>query len=132
MGDVTGTAIIEYGEWTGGLVGYNLGAITNCWATATVVSEGDNVGGLVGENLTEGIITESYSSGDVTAGDYTGGLVGSNMAKSRLAIPYTVSGDRDVGLRATATMKLSPAVIGIKIRQVKAHQPAAQARPQWK
>jgi uncharacterized repeat protein (TIGR02543 family) len=98
MGDVTGTAIIEYGEWTGGLVGYNLGAITNCWATATVVSEGDNVGGLVGENLTEGIITESYSSGDVTAGDYTGGLVGSNSGEITACYSIcTVSGDRDVG-----------------------------------
>jgi uncharacterized repeat protein (TIGR02543 family) len=80
-GDVTSTDKIEYGQWTGGLVGYNSGAITDCWASATVVSEGTDAGGLIGENLEAGIITESFSAGSVTAGSYTGGLVGTNSGE---------------------------------------------------
>jgi len=98
MGDVTGTKKIEYGDWTGGLVGYNRGAITNCWADATVVSEGDSVGGLVGESLTEGIITGSCSAGTVTANDYTGGLTGSNSGEITACYSLcTVNGGLDVG-----------------------------------
>ena len=97
-GAVTGTYEVEYGDWTGGLVGYNYGTITRCWAGATVVSAGDIVGGLVGENLTEGIITESYSAGDVTADDYTGGLVGSNSGEITACYSIcTVNGDSNVG-----------------------------------
>ena len=97
-GAVTGTKKIEYGDWIGGLVGYNLGAITNCWADATVVSEGDNVGGLVGESLTAGIITRSCSAGTVTADDYIGGLTGANSGEITECYSLCmVKGDLDVG-----------------------------------
>jgi uncharacterized repeat protein (TIGR02543 family) len=97
-GTVTGTDLVEYGEWTGGLVGYNnLGTISNCWTDVTVVSEGDSIGGLVGENY-EGTIRESFSSGTITSYDYTGGLVGSN--NDEIISCYstcTVIGDEYVG-----------------------------------
>ena len=97
-GAVTGADEIEYGDWTGGLVGYNYGMITRCWVDATVVSKGDNAGGLVGESLTGGIITESCSAGTVTAGDYIGGLVGANSGEITACLSIcTVNGDSDVG-----------------------------------
>jgi len=98
-GCVTGTDTIEYGEWTGGLAGYNLGTITGCWANATVVSEDNFIGGLVGEN-NKGTITESYSCGAVTGVNSVGGLVGNNSDEGIITACYstgTVNGDREVG-----------------------------------
>jgi len=63
--------------WTGGLAGLNAGAITSCYATGPVTCE-SGVGGLVGENRTEGTITYSYATGAVSGDYYVGGLVGSN------------------------------------------------------
>ena len=98
VGTVTGTDLVEYGEWTGGLVGYNnLGTIINCWTDVTVVSEYHSIGGLVGENF-EGTIRESFSKGTITGYDYTGGLVGSN--NDEIISCYstcTVNGDDQVG-----------------------------------
>ncbi|HBN86315.1 MAG TPA: hypothetical protein DDZ89_21025, partial [Clostridiales bacterium] len=97
-GTVTGTDVIEYGEWTGGLVGYNNGSITNCQADVTVVSVYRTIGGLVGENLEDGIITGSSSTGSVTAGNYTGGLIGCNSGEiTRCHSSSTVNGDSNVG-----------------------------------
>jgi hypothetical protein len=98
VGTVTGVAIVEYGQWTGGLVGYNnLGTISNCWTDVTVVSGYHSIGGLVGENF-EGTIRESFSKGTITGYDYTGGLVGSN--NDEIISCYstcTVNGDDQVG-----------------------------------
>jgi uncharacterized repeat protein (TIGR01451 family) len=58
----------------GGLVGYNYGPITNSYSSGSV-SGSSRVGGLVGfVNL--GTITNSYSSGSVSGDSYVGGLVG--------------------------------------------------------
>lgn len=71
----------------GGLVGLNIGTITNCYATGDVSSSTiDNsslVGGLVGFNYFNAAITNCYATGDVSSssssGDSdTGGLVGWN------------------------------------------------------
>ena len=51
-----------------------LRAITNCFATGNVSSDGWNNGGLVG--MTNGTITASFASGSVTSGKNAGGLVG--------------------------------------------------------
>jgi prepilin-type N-terminal cleavage/methylation domain-containing protein len=69
--DVTGNSRI------GGLVGYNNGTITNCYATGSVSGNKDRIGGLVGWN-NGGTLTNCYATGEVRGGDYTGGLVGSN------------------------------------------------------
>jgi hypothetical protein len=58
---------------TGGLVGYNWGTVTNSYADGTV-SGSYHTGGLVGLNF--GAITNSYAAGSVTGSSYTGGLVG--------------------------------------------------------
>ncbi len=64
--------------YTGGLVGYNSGTITRCSYQGDVASSGYRLGGLVGYNP-NGSIADSHSSGSVTqtgTGHYTGGLIG--------------------------------------------------------
>ncbi|GAP69009.1 the GLUG motif [Bacteroidales bacterium 6E] len=58
----------------GGLVGFNLGDVSNCYSTGTVVASNVEVGGLVGQN--KGSITYCYSEADVTGYWLVGGLVG--------------------------------------------------------
>jgi trimeric autotransporter adhesin len=67
----------------GGLVGDNLGAITNAYATGEVtgifdLGGGDYVGGLVGYNDAGGTITDTYATGAVSGSNYVGGLVASS------------------------------------------------------
>ncbi len=66
----------DYGSGIGGLVGYNGGAISNCYSTG-FVNGSSGVGGLVGENY-YGAISNCYSTGDVNGVGDVGGLVGNN------------------------------------------------------
>lgn len=59
----------------GGLVGSNLGNITNSFSTGAIKSS-RYFGGLAGENI--GTITSSYSTVSLTGVSYFGGLVGEN------------------------------------------------------
>ena len=61
------------GEYTGGLVGYNVGSVTASYASGAVTG-GDRIGGLVGRN--DGTINASFATGRVTGGRYLNGLVG--------------------------------------------------------
>ena len=65
---------------TGGLVGRNSGAISNCCVTGTgaVTGVADGIGGLVGDN-SDGVISNCYATGDVTGDNNIGGLVGRNV-----------------------------------------------------
>ena len=65
------------GAYVGGLVGWNNGTISDCYATG-VVTGGDDVGGLVGFNW-HGTISNCYATGAVTGGNNLGGLVGENV-----------------------------------------------------
>ena len=67
-GDVNG-----YGDYAGGLIGYNEGNVINSYASGNVRSF-YFVGGLVGEN--SGDIKNTYSTGMVWGNEHTGGLVG--------------------------------------------------------
>jgi len=67
--------IIGSGSSIGGLVGYSLGIVTQCYSTGAV-SGGDSVGGLVGHS--EGDVANCYSSGAVMGRYEVGGLVGAN------------------------------------------------------
>ncbi len=60
---------------SGGLVGYNSGFISNCFALGSVVG-GMNTGGLVGYNT--GRVQNSYNGSTVKSTDYMGGLIGVN------------------------------------------------------
>jgi hypothetical protein len=64
------------GGGIGGLVGLNRGLINESYSTAEV----NGHGGLVGSNLSSGIISNSYATGNVSSGSNLtmGGLVGSN------------------------------------------------------
>ena len=70
------------GTFIGGLVGANVGSITNSYAMGSV--EGNNeVGGLVGSNSLS--ITKSYATVSVSGNDRVGGLVGINFLVCRMA-----------------------------------------------
>jgi hypothetical protein len=75
---------------TGGLAGINQGIITNSYSTGNVIGGGD-VGGLVGYNLQQsGTITDSYSTANVV-GSYSnvGGLIGMNNWGGIIRNSYT-------------------------------------------
>ncbi len=63
-------------EDVGGLVGYNGGNLTQCYATGNV-NGSYNVGILVGFDI-GGNITQCYATGNVTGSSSVGGLVGYN------------------------------------------------------
>ncbi|MEX8518616.1 MAG: GLUG motif-containing protein [Leptothrix sp. (in: b-proteobacteria)] len=63
---------------TGGLVGFNTGAISVSDASGTVTSGGDNIGGLVGYNESGASIAASHSTGNATGHTGVGGLAGVN------------------------------------------------------
>ncbi|MCP4711588.1 MAG: hypothetical protein GY869_23465, partial [Planctomycetes bacterium] len=80
----------------GGLVGCNSGTLTSCYATGAVTGQ-DHLGGLVGRNY--GTLTSCYATDFVSGDSYVGGLVGSN-SRSTINSCYatgTVTGDRRVG-----------------------------------
>jgi hypothetical protein len=60
----------------GGLVGYNGGTVSNCYAMANLTGYSD-VGGLVGRN--DGTVSNCYAVGNVTGDWAIGGLVASNF-----------------------------------------------------
>ncbi len=66
-------------RYVGGLVGENIGTVSNSYATGDVYGSGGTVGGLVGFNENGGTIKNS-SAHAIVLGDssYTGGLVGHN------------------------------------------------------
>lgn len=85
-------------EQTGGLAGYNYGKISFSAASGTVTGTSE-VGGLVGDNNSEGTIENCYASSTVTgAGEATGGLVGfTNFSISRCAASGDVYGNDYTG-----------------------------------
>ena len=71
---VTGS-VSGSGNHAGGLVGSASGAITLSYATGSVSGTGNNTGGLVG--FVSGAITSSHVTGSVSGAANTGGLIGS-------------------------------------------------------
>jgi hypothetical protein len=73
------TGSVSGNKYVGGLVGYNEGArMSNSYSTGSV-SGNRYVGGLVGLNGEVGTVSNSYSSGNVTGSYGVGGLVGGNV-----------------------------------------------------
>jgi len=61
----------------GGLSGGNdMGELSNAFANVSVNATGDFVGGLTGDNIESGNISNAYSLGHVSGGGIVGGLVG--------------------------------------------------------
>ncbi|MDR2383008.1 MAG: InlB B-repeat-containing protein [Prevotellaceae bacterium] len=90
---------VKGGQYAGGLVAYNTGAITFCHANVTVegnsLSYAAHVGGLVGYN--GGTIQSSSAEGNVTSSGssaaYSGGLVGHNHNNGVIKNCYAKKGD---------------------------------------
>ncbi len=68
--------ITSSGDYVGSLAGLSNGDVSNCYSTGTVAGN-SVVGGLVGYN-NEGSVTDSYSTGMVAGSSMVGGLVGCN------------------------------------------------------
>ncbi|UCE36896.1 MAG: tandem-95 repeat protein [Thermoplasmata archaeon] len=84
----------------GGLIGYGDTIITNCFSygTVTVSGLGGNVGGLVGRNNVNGVITNSYCDVETSGVRYVGGFVGVNSGViSNCYALGDVSGNDDIG-----------------------------------
>ena len=61
-------------DFTGGIVGLNIGTISDCSSSAVVIGDKHYTGGIVGYNI-QGTITNSYSTGTIS-GVHSGGIVG--------------------------------------------------------
>jgi hypothetical protein len=72
-GEVTATQSALY---IGGVVGSNTATVENATAAGTVTGDGNSAGGVVGSN--NGMLTASSSSSDVNGYGHAGGLVGTN------------------------------------------------------
>ncbi|NQZ85315.1 MAG: hypothetical protein HRU03_06355 [Nanoarchaeales archaeon] len=87
---------ISDGNSVGGLVGNNKGSISNTMTISNILGE-SIVGGLVGNNY--GNISNSYSISTVSGNSFVGGLVGSNTYGNILN-SYSIStvfGDTELG-----------------------------------
>ncbi len=82
----------------GGLVGWDLGVVTNSHTNVaiTILGRASNVGGLVGQSY-GGKISDSYATGDLNANDtsYIGGLVG--LAQNNSSIVNTITNSYATG-----------------------------------
>jgi len=86
-------------EHIGGLVGFNSGNVVNSYATGNMTGDAA-VGGLVGVNRAEGIVSDSYATGSVIGDERVGGLVGVNEPESVVSDSYataSVTGNYFVG-----------------------------------
>jgi len=73
MGSVTG-------NYAGGLVGENEGTVSNSYSASNTTTNDRLVGGLVGRNSRDGIVSDCHATGSVTGkeSEGAGGLVGEN------------------------------------------------------
>jgi uncharacterized repeat protein (TIGR02543 family) len=82
-------------DYVGALVGHTEGSVSNSYSTGNVTGE-EHVGSLVGHN--GGVVNNSHSSGSVTGDSRVGGLVGWNQAPlSNSYSNCSVTGNSSVG-----------------------------------
>ena len=92
---VLNVALEGWGEYVGGLIGWNYGHISGCSSTGRVKGS-YTVGGLVG--LNEGSVAGGYSACTVSGEYYVGGLAGQNHnSVNQCHSEGDVSGGRMVG-----------------------------------
>jgi hypothetical protein len=97
VADCYSTGTVNGCHVVGGLAGGNVGTMTGCHSTGTV-SGNSEVGGLVGANY--GTVTQCYSTGAVSGTSSVGGLVGSNNWMGTVSHCYStgaVNGSSGVG-----------------------------------
>ena len=89
---------ISGGIYVSGLIGFNVGKISNSHITTGTVSGNINVGGLAGANGVGGRITGSSAEGIITGESDVGGLVGVNLGEiSSSFADGTIAGNSRVG-----------------------------------
>jgi hypothetical protein len=97
ISDCYATGSVTGNYEVGGLVGWNEGTVSNSCSTGSVSGEGHVVGGLVGLNW-YGTVNNSYSTGNVTGSHQVGGLVGGNSGNvSNSYATGNVTGEECVG-----------------------------------
>jgi hypothetical protein len=81
LSDCASTAAVSGKRQVGGLVGYNPnpGSVTRSHSAGPVRGTVDRIGGLAGFN--SGDLSDCYSTGDTSGGVYVGGLVGFNQGR---------------------------------------------------
>ena len=94
---VTGTVTGD--REVGGIAGYGVGTIKNCYALANVTATGVNAGGIAGKAY--GVTIENcYYSGNVSAKNYAGGIAGSvsgaKTIKNCVSLAESVTGSEYV------------------------------------
>ena len=75
--ETTPSGVVSTAGNVGGLVGHNQGIIENSFVTGNVTGN-NSVGGLVGVNISNSI-RNSFATATVTGNDFVGGLVGQNL-----------------------------------------------------
>ena len=81
----------------GGLVGNNLSSVSASSASGSVTSGGDNVGGLIGDNVGT-VAASQYTGVSVSGRDNVGGYIGRNLtAIAGTVVSAVVSGANQVG-----------------------------------
>jgi len=90
---------VDAREFQGSLAGVlSAGNVTNCYVESGSITGQDEVGGLVGENGSSGIIMNCYFTGNATGRYSVGGLVGNNLGSIKASYSYAdVEGQNAVG-----------------------------------
>ena len=70
------TGKVEGSESVGGIAGWGVGTIKNCYALADVTAEGDSAGGIAGYYCSNFTIENCYYCGNVSEGSSVGGIAG--------------------------------------------------------
>jgi len=78
---VQGTTNIKGTDYVGGVVGDNAGTVANCYTTCAVVGLGQYVGGIVGINLSAGLVDKCHATGEIIGISSVGGIVGYNYGR---------------------------------------------------
>jgi hypothetical protein len=74
---VVNVTVIGGMHGVGGLVGVNIGTVSNCYCSGEVTGNKD-VGGLVGATIADSTVIDSYFTGNVIGNLQVGGLAGRN------------------------------------------------------
>ena len=81
-GSISALSSLDSFVCTGGIVGCNIGTISNCYNTGEIISS-ENAGGIVGDN-SFGIISNCYNTGKITSSEKAGGIAGINRVYSTI------------------------------------------------
>jgi len=87
------TVTVNGNEKVGGLVGYTKGSVTMCYSTGMVISEGQNVGGLVGErDPSYGIVTDCFWDTQTSGQAASAGGMGLTTTEMQTASTFIEAG----------------------------------------